>query len=181
MTTTATNVYEISNTQYHNPLAAVITDYQMAEEVETNKWQDAIGLAIAGGFDTKEQWEAYYLEAEEEQVCAREQLGEVIKRTQAGKIVARRAFPSTWNTDKAIIGKALDEGVPLVDSDGNVKAKGQLQDEYKAEHEATLVEKTAFEKIKAPINAYKALFKELTPEQQESILAEMNAFHDTVV
>ena len=116
---------------------------------------------------TSEQWKDYFLTAEEEQVIAREANGEVVKRTKAGNIVASRAFPKTWNTDKAIIGKALAEGLDLFDEDGKPKAKSALQQEYKDTPKDS--DKTAMEKILTTCNTFASLYGQLENQDERDL------------
>ena len=168
------SIFQISDAEYNNPLASVITDYAAAEQFENDKWADAMSIAVAEGCEDKGHWESVYLIAEEEQVSARERLGEVVKRTKAGKIVASKAFPKTWNTDKAIIGKALDSGISLTDDDGKIKPKSALQEEYK---EVPKEERSAMEKILTTINTYGALYDQLTDDEKELARTAIGVIH----
>ena len=161
--------FSIPSTDYVNPLANVITDYQASEQFEKDKWGDAVRLAFDTSLirsRTADEWKTYYTEAEAEQVAARMAAGENIHMTKAGKVVASKAFPKTWNTDKSIIGKALEAGVDLFDDMGEPKPKSALQEEYK-EAGSTDVEKTAMEKIITTINTYGALYGQLSDEDKE--------------
>lgn len=159
------NVFTIPVEDYTNPLASVITDYQAAEQFESDKWSEAVSLTMVDGVVMSgDQWKDYYLKAEEEQVASRESNGEIVKRTKKGKIVASQAFPKTWNTDKAIIGKALTEGLDVFDADGNPKAKSALQKEYADTPKDS--DKSDYEKILTTINTFQSLYGKLTDQDE---------------
>lgn len=167
------NVYTIPADSYNNQLASVITDYQAAEQFESDKWGDACRIAAESGCYSKEEWKEFYQQAEEEQAAARERTGETIARTKAGKVIASKAFPKTWNTDKAIIGKAIDAGADLIDSDGNPIPKDKVQAAYKAEPS----DKSDFDKILTTINTYKALYHKLDADEQITVRQLIDAVH----
>ena len=162
--------------QFAQPLSEVITDYQLGERLQKDKWGAAVTIAFNSGATNREEWRDYFGYAEEEQGSARERRGEIIARTIAGKIVATKAFPKTWNTDKHIIGKAIDAGVPLLDSAGNPIPKDKIQDSYKAVV-APKSDKTPYEKIITVINAYQALYGELSNDDQDSVRDMMDVIH----
>lgn len=169
--------FTIVEADYNNPLASVITDYSAAERFEADKWGEAVRLTMdpdTGLVMSAEEWKDYYAAAEREQADVRMAAGEDIPMTKAGKIIASKAFPKTWNTDKAIIGKALTEGLDLFDEDGNPKAKSALQNEYK---EVPKEEKSAFDKIITTINTYNALYGQLTDEEKEVARIAIGAVH----
>ena len=172
------STFQIVEADYSNPLASVITDYAAAEQFENDKWGDAVSLAYDTDLcrtRTSEEWKNYYLNAEIEQVAVRVAAGEDVKHTKAGKIVASKAFPKTWNTDKAIIGKALDSGLELFDADGKPKPKSALQEEYKEVPKEN--ERTAMEKIMTTINTYGALYDQLTDDEKEMARIAIGVFH----
>ena len=172
------NVFTIPTTDYSNPLADVITDYQCHEQYEIDKWSEAVSLTRIDDETvmSADQWKEYYLEAESENVVARELNGEVVKRTKkTGAIVASAAFPKTWNTDKAIISKALDTGIDLFDEDGKPKPKSALQKEYKDTPKDS--DKSAMEKILTTISTYGALYAQLDSDEQELARTAMAVIH----
>ena len=166
--TDSANVFEIHSADYTNPLADVITNYAAAEQYDTDKWGEMVRLTYKSDDGTvfdAEGWKEYYLDAESEQAAVRESAGEVIPRTKkTGAIVASKAFPKTWNTDKAIIGKALTEGIELFDDTGEVKPKSALQKEYRDAEKDT--DKTAFEKILTTINTLNTLYSQLGTQDE---------------
>ena len=162
-----TNVFEIHSADYTNPLADVITNYAAAEQYDTDKWGEMVRLTFKSDDGTVmdfEEWKDYYLDAEAEQAGVRESAGEVIPRTKKGAIVASKAFPKTWNTDKAIIGKALAEGIELFDDDANPKPKSALQKEYKEADKDS--DRTAYEKILTTINTFGSLYGQLGTQDE---------------
>ena len=170
------NVFEIHSADYNNPLADVITNYAAAEQYDTDKWGEMVRLTFKADDGTvmdADEWKNYYLDAELEQAAVRESAGEVIPHTKKGVIIASKAFPKTWNTDKAIIGKALAEGIELFDDDGQPKGKTALQKEYKDADKDT--DKTAFEKIMTTINTLNTLYGQLgTQDEVDAVNAAVN-------
>ena len=171
-------VFTIVESDSPNELANVISDYVAGEQFEANKWADMVMYAYNGNYDA-DGWKGACETAEEDQAGRREAKGEKIERTKAGKVICSKAFPKTYRTDKAIIGKALQEGVSLVDADGIAKPKSALQEEYKEAAEVSKPEKPAYEKITTVINAYEALFDQLTHEEQGIISGMVTQFHST--
>lgn len=172
------NVFTIVEDDSENTLSNVITDYQAAEQFETDKWGDMVREAAAvtdmllADDERADAWKVTYLEAESVQVGRRdaaellkpEDERQLVPRTKGGKIVASKAFPKTWNTDKAIIGKALAAGCALME-DGNPKAKTALQTEYK-EAAADQDDKPVMEKLQTVANTWNALFGQLTTDDE---------------
>jgi len=158
-----------------NPLSNVISDYVAGEQFQNDKWSTTVRLAA--DCNTSEEWKESYELAENDQAQRREWAGELIKRTKAGKVVASKAFPKTWNTDKVIIGKAMDNEVDLLDDEGNPKPKTALQQEYKDKVEEGKEDKTAFEKIMTTINTYGALYAQLDADEQETVKVFIGAIH----
>jgi len=179
---TISNVYQFVSVQFDNELASVIEDYRAAEAVEQDQWNKTAQACIDAGCDSKESWVEHYSKAEQNNVSTRIAGGEVIEHytreemkanpllvsrmTAKGEIIAKQCFSATWNTDKAIIGKALENGVPLFDVTGTIKPKTALQTEYKAEIEGTKVEKTAAAKMLSVINTYGALYAQLSDAEK---------------
>jgi len=159
-----------------NELSNVISEYVVNEAHATDKWGTMVRLAYDGNYDS-DGWKAEYERAEEDQATKRSIGGESIERTKAGKVIASKAFPKTWNTDKSIIGKALAEGIDLVDGDGNPKGKTALQTEYREKAADEKVEKPAFEKVATVINAYESLFVQMSITEQEIIKEMIDTFH----
>jgi hypothetical protein len=171
-------MFTIVESNSTNVLSNVISDYVAGEQFAQNKWRDLVMYAYEGNY-TADSWKVECEVAEEDQAKRREQAGEKIARTEAGKVIASKTFPKTYRTDKYIVGKALAEGVDLVDVDGKPKPKTALQDEYKAKVAEHKEEKPAREKLATVINAYNALFDECSLEDQEFFANQMRAFYGT--
>jgi hypothetical protein len=173
-----TFAYTIVESNSDNELSNVISDYVVGNQFQEDKWSKAVMIAYDGNHDA-DSWKEYCEGAEEDQASRREKAGELVKRTKAGKVVASAAFPKTWNTDKSIIGKALAAGVALVDDEGNAKPKTALQAEYREANEEGKEEKSAYEKIGTVLNAYKALFAQLSTSEQEIVMEDLARFHSS--
>ena len=172
--------FQIVEANSSNELSNVISDYVAGEQFQSDKWNKTVRIAYDNHHD-EDSWKDYCTSAEDDQASRREAQGEVIKRTKSGKVVASAAFPKTWNTDKAIIGKALHEGVSLVDADGEPKAKSALQNEYREAAADAKVEKPAYEKITTVINAYQTLYRQLEDDSERRTIKDiMDAFHASV-
>ena len=155
-----TNSFVIVAADSDNELSNVISEYVVNEQHASDKWATMVTIAYNGNYDA-DGWKAYYESAEEDQAHRRELGGEEIARTKAGKVIASKAFPKTWNTDKSIIGKALKEGVELVDENGNPKGKTAIQNEYREAAAEGKEEKTVLEKLQIAANTYNSLYAKL--------------------
>lgn len=162
-----------------NEVSNLITDYAAQERFVEDMW--ATTVKLAGGCYTEESWVEKYQDGEERNVARREAEGEVIKKTKAGKIVASKAFPKAWNDSKAVISKALRFNKPLHDSEGNPLSKNDVMDSYKEAQQDERMEgkpeKSAMEKIATVINAYGALYGELSDEERNTVRALVDAIH----
>lgn len=170
-----TNIAVLENDiVFNNKLADTITDYQAGEDFERDKWGDMVRDAVNNACTTKDEWKARYMDAEREQAAERQFNGETIACTKNGTPIASKAFPKTWNTDKAIIGKALDEGVDLLDENGNAKPKTAIQEEYK---EKAGNSKTDMEKILTVISTYGNIYTKLNDDERELARAAIAAIN----
>ena len=163
-----------------NEVSNLITDYAAQEKFTEDMWKTTVQLA--DGCYTEEAWVTKYEAGEQRNVERRErENGEVIKRTKAGKIVADKAFPKAWNASKAVISKALRHGKPLFDDEGNPLSKHDVMASYKEaaadERAANHNEKSAFEKIQTVLNAYAALYPEMSEEEKETVRTTVAAIH----
>ena len=172
----STPAFTIVEADSNNELSNVISEYVVNEAHASDKWGTMVNYAHAGNYNA-EEWKVEYERAEEDQAHLRELAGETIQRTKAGKVIASKAFPKTWNTDKAIIGKALKEDVGLHDEDGKPKGKTAIQAEYREAVAEYREEKPAYEKIATVINAYEALFDKLESTEKVIIRDMVESFH----
>ena len=162
-----------------NEVSNLITDYAAQEKFTEDMWKSTVKLA--DGCYTEDAWVARYEDGEKRNVQRREDAGETIKRTKAGKIVASKAFPKSWNDSKSVISKALRFGKPLTDDEGNPLSRGDVVASYKEdaaeETNAKRSEKPAIEKIQTVLNAYATLYGELSGDEKATVRGLVDAIH----
>lgn len=162
-----------------NEVSNLITDYCSQERFTEDMWKTTVKLA-AGCID-EDGWVAHYEAGEARNVERRTAAGETFKYTKAGKLVASRAFPKSWNDAKAVVSKALRYNKPLLDDEGNPLSKADVMASYKEdsaeETNAKRNNKPAIEKIQTVIHAYATLYGELSDDEQATVRGLIDAIH----
>ena len=181
----------IADRDSQSRLANVITDCLVVSETEKHQWSDMVWVcyeqAVEDNVLTKDAWVDVYQAAETENVAVRVIAGENVACNKKGVPIASKAFSKTWNTNKAILGKALEVGVPIM-VDGAPVPKTQLEKNYKealkSQKEAEAGEggeeggddgtpdtKTDYEKARAVVATLEVIYNKLDPLEQSSIHA----------
>ena len=134
-----------------DPVARLITNHDMVRKADDNLFGGLQQACIDAEVSTKEEWYAFLLPYEISILEVRFANGEDVK-TPKGKwklghvsMTPDGKFSSTYRSNKATIGKALDCAVPLIDSDGKPLGKSALAKSYASPPTV----KTAYEKCVA--------------------------------
>ena len=118
-------------------VAQAIAAHDYSKKATENVFKNLANFAVKHGCKSSEAFYKLLEPAEEEVLAFRESKGEKVK-TKTGKWMRSKVSQSsTYSSNKHTIGKALDNGIPLLDNTGAVKGKTAIGKEY-AERNAKL-------------------------------------------
>lgn len=147
---------------------ALIQSYELAGAIEKDNFGDMVRYAIDKGCNTKEE---FYnsLRPEEEEILQKKWDGgdKTVKNKKGDKwFYSKVCKNSTYSSNKAVIGRALDEGLSLVDKDGKPLAKTSLERETKKSKNGGQIKKTPAELLQTYVTKIKTVYNQMTPTEQ---------------
>lgn len=150
--------------QFSDPIADVIVGYEATGLSASDNWNRQVQFAIDRGCYDKESFLKACLPGEIDVLEYRKLQGEDVQ-TKSGKWkMSKVCTNSSYSSNKAVIGNALDQGVSLTNDDGTVKAKSALEKEIKE----TKAEKAPEEKIATAWATFNNLYGKCNADTQEA-------------
>jgi hypothetical protein len=158
------NAHSILTQKFSDVIADVVVGYEATKLSGVDNWNRQVQFAVDSGCYDKDSFNAACLPGELEVLEYRHLQGENVK-TKGGKWkMSKVCSNSSYSSNKAVIGGALDAGVYLTDDDGNVKPKSALEKEIKEAKD----EKSPEEKVGTAWATFNNLFGKCNAETQEA-------------
>lgn len=146
-------------------VAGIIQSHEVSKELAGENFTQLQKIAYEKGHASNEQFRTYLFDNGELQVLkAKAEHGAKVQ-TKAGKWMVSKVCEdtSTYSSNKAVIGAAVEAGISMVDETGAYRTKKQLADLTKGEK----AEKSDFEKINGLLSTAAKIVGKGTLSDQE--------------
>jgi hypothetical protein len=127
----ASTVESLVTQQFADPVADIIVGYEATQLSSQDNWKRQVQFAIDCAAYDKESFVKACVPGEIDVLEYRKLQGENVQ-TKGGKWkMSKVCSNSSYSSNKAVIAGALEQGIGLTDSDGNIKPKSALEKEIK--------------------------------------------------
>ncbi len=177
------NVLRLVSTTFQNPIADLIQSYEGNDANAEDNFKTLVGTAVRCGCTSRETLDDACWPGELEVLEFRASMGEDVcyyepdgvtidyNKGKQGYKVSKITTKSTYSSNKAVVGKALDAGVPLLDSEGNPVGKTALEKAVAT----TKPEKSIAEKLDIVLETLDKLYGQASSEEQDRTLETLHA------
>lgn len=127
----ASTVESLVTQQFSDPVADIIVGYEATQLSSQDNWKRQVQFALDCAAYDKESFINACIPGEIDVLEYRKLQGENVQ-TKGGKWkMSKVCSNSSYSSNKAVIAGALEQGIDLTDSDGNIKPKSALEKEIK--------------------------------------------------
>jgi len=162
---------------FTNAVADIVVGYEAEKLSGEDNYKRMVNIALdTGAYDKASYFDAL-LPGELEILEYRKAQGENVQ-TKTGKWkMSKVCSNSTYSSTKAVVGGALEAGVDLLDADGNIKGKSQLEKETKE----AKPEKSADEKLATAYATFINIYGNCTENTQREYASLLKELADSVL
>ena len=127
----ASTVESLVTQQFDDPIADIIVGYEATQLAGHDNWKRQVQFAIDCAAYDKDSFLKACLPGEMDVLLYRKLQGENVQTKNGKWKMSKVCSNSSYSSNKAVIAGALEQGISLTDSDGNIKPKSALEKETK--------------------------------------------------
>jgi hypothetical protein len=163
------NAHSILTQKFSDTVADIVVGYEATQLSGKDNWNRQAQFAVDRGCYDKASFIEACVPGEIEVLEFRKLMGEDVQ-TKAGKWkLSKVCTNSSYSSNKAVIGNALENGISLTDDDGNIKAKSALESEIKDSKD----EKSPEDKVGTAFATFTNILNKCNQGTQDRYAAEM--------